>query len=119
MKTLSAVLTSMIIFSTSACGPGTTTGNPQVTLSFEPYSEQSFMKWLLPSAYAATSQLKFCFKRLRFKVDGAATAGDKTKDNDNIDLSLGEVDISPSGTDLTTVEIPANTYRRIEFDLDK
>jgi hypothetical protein len=67
---------------------------------------------IIPSAHAAVSGTKFCFKRLRFKPD-SSTAGS------NIDLTLGQVDIDPSGTSLLTVSIPEGTYRRVEFDLEK
>jgi len=67
---------------------------------------------LISPAYSAVNNVKFCFKRLRFKPD-SVTAGS------NFDLVLGEVDINPAGTNLLTVSVPKGTYSRIEFDLDK
>ncbi len=101
-----------------ACGP-TTTGNPvQVPVAVRMEDRQPFglfqkaIDTIIPSAYAAVSGTKFCFKRLRFKPD-SSTAGS------NIDLTLGQVDINPAGTSLITISIPQGTYRRVEFDLEK
>lgn len=60
----------------------------------------------------SVSSLKMCFKRLRFKQSATGL------EEDNTDLLLGEITISPSGTEITSVEIPNGTYDRIEFDLD-
>jgi hypothetical protein len=92
--------------------PGSTTsGNPLVSLKFANYD---------PSAKARTqnvgaqsvSNLTMCFKRLRLKFDVSGML------EDNIDLTLGELTIDSTGTDLGTVSIPQGTYTRIEFDLD-
>jgi hypothetical protein len=67
---------------------------------------------IIPSAHAAVTGTKFCFKRLRFKPDSSSAGS-------NIDLTLGQIDIDPAGTSLLTISIPQGTYRRIEFDLEK
>lgn len=103
----------------NACSP-TTTGNPvddqQVSLKMEDSQPFAFLDkasdYLIPSARAAVSNTKFCFKRLRIKPDSSSTVGD-------IELSLGQVDIDPAGTSLITVRVAEGTYRRVEFDLDK
>ncbi len=89
-----------------------------VHLSMGGYTTAKFspMNFIIPSAYAAVSDLKFCFKRLRFKRDLPDGQVDST--NDNVDLELGEKVISDLGTDLGTVSVPADTYKRIEFDLE-
>lgn len=89
-----------------------------VNLSFSSYSvaKASPFDFLMPSAYAAVSELKFCFKRLRFKRDLPDGQPDTTEDN--VDLELGEVVISNSGTALGQISVPADTYKRIEFDVE-
>jgi hypothetical protein len=52
-----------------------------------------------------------CFKRLRLEQDSSAS-------EDDTDLPLGWVELSPNGTDLGSFQPPAGTYSRIEFDLD-
>jgi hypothetical protein len=108
-----------LIFTINGCGP-TTTGNPikkqPVSLRMEDTQPFAFMKkasdLLIPSARAAVSNTKFCFKRLRIKADSSSVVSD-------IELSLGQVDIDPTGTSLLTVQVTEGTYRRVEFDLDK
>lgn len=113
-------LLTFLIIATTACSP-TTTGNPAtpkhaVALRMEDERPFAMMKkafdLFIPSAHAAISNAKFCFKRLRFKPD-PFTAGS------NVDLELGLVDINPAGTNLLTVSVPEGVYQRIEFDLDK
>lgn len=102
------------------CGP-TTTGNPvkqsNVSLRMEDQQPFAFMKHLsesfIPSAYAAVSDVKFCFKRMRFKPDSTLPGGQ------NFELTLGEIDITPGGTNLITVSVPHGQYERVEFDLEK
>lgn len=77
-----------------------------------------FLDRLFPKAEAAVSSIKMCFKRLRFKQENESTNSDSTQDEDNIDLTLGLVTLSTSGTDLSSVEIPKAVYKRIEFDLE-
>ena len=75
-----------------------------------------FSDFLIPSAHAAVSDLRLCFKRLRFKK--SITDIDDPLVDENIDLNLGEVSISAAGTTLAVVNIPADTYYRVEFDLE-
>lgn len=88
-----------------------------VSMSLSSYTVAKFnaIDLLFPKAYAAISDLRFCFKRLRFKRD--LPDGVESTD-DNIDIELGETSISASGIDLGTVSVPADTYKRIEFDLE-
>lgn len=91
-------------------------GLKPVNVSMGSYTTASFSNFLMPSAYAAVSDLKLCFKRMRFKT--SITDIDDPLVDENIDLVLGEVSLSSTGTTLATVNVPANTYYRIEFDLD-
>ncbi|MBC7690262.1 MAG: hypothetical protein H7222_00705 [Methylotenera sp.] len=80
---------------------------------------------LFPNAYAAlpgVSKVTLCFKRLRFKaVEGAETnESEKAGSSDNVDFSPGEITLSSTGdTSIGSVKVPAGSYRRIEFDLEK
>lgn len=94
--------------------------NPTVGLNFSTYTAQNwFWKAVLPSAHAAMSNGKLCFKRLRFKKSGETTSATVAQDSSNIDFTPGEVSITTTGTSLGQVSIPAGTYTRIEFDLEK
>lgn len=116
---LSAMLSLITLTTLSACGRE---ANPTITLEVGSLSaSHKVIDFFIPSAYAAASNAKLCFKRLRFKSEdldssnGSSSQGDT---EDNIDLQLGEVEIYP-GAPLGEVTIPAGTYRRIEFDLDR
>lgn len=87
-----------------------------VSLSSYAVAKVGPLDFIFPKAYAAISSVKFCFKRLRFKRLLPHDAPDTSADN--IDLSLGELDIAASGTALTTISVPADTYKRVEFDLE-
>ena len=91
-------------------------GLKPVNVSMGSYTTASFSNFLMPSAYAAVSDLKLCFNRMRFKR--SITDIDDPLVDENIDLVLGEVSLSSAGTTLATVNVPADTYYRIEFDLD-
>jgi hypothetical protein len=89
---------------------GTSTGNP---LSSEPGVALK-MAAFSPTAVPGNNvlSLAMCLKRLRFKAaSGSSDSGD-------IDLQLGDVTLDPSGTLLSSVQIPIGTFDRIEFDLD-
>lgn len=97
---------------------GGSTTKHNVNLSMGSYTTASFspLSLIIPTGYAVVSDLKFCFKRLRFKRDLPDGQVDTTEDN--VDLELGEKIISNSGTLLGSVSVPADTYKRIEFDLE-
>jgi len=102
----------------TGCGPGTSTGNPAAPVQVRMEDRQLFA-WikkgfdaLVPPAHAALSNVRFCFKRLRFKPNSGTAGSD-------FELVLGEVEVNPAGTNLITVSVPPGTYQRIEFDLDK
>lgn len=88
-----------------------------VTISTGNYSVAKLQDFIIPSAHAAVSDLTVCFKRLRFKKDINDDTVAETSE-DNIDLSLGLVSLSSSGSALGTVSVPEGTYTRIEFDLE-
>ena len=110
----------MLLLSLVGCGPGTTTGNPVAPVNVQVRLEdkqpfawiQKTWDLIIPPAHAAISNLKMCFKILKFKPDS-------TTDGANYELKVGQVDINPSGTNLLTVAIPPGTYQQIDFELDK
>jgi len=116
---MKALISFILLISLYGCG-GTTTGNPvatkQVTVTMQDQQPFAWIKkgWdaLIPSAFANVSNVKFCFKRLRFKPDSVTNGS-------NHDLLLGEISIDPNGTNLLTVSVPEGTYGRVEFDLEK
>lgn len=93
-----------------------TGGTHPVDMQISSYTTAGLSNFLIPSAYAAVSDLQLCFKRLRFKQDLSDTLDPLVEDN--IDLNLGLVTLSSAGTDLPVVNVPAGTYYRIEFDLE-
>ena len=92
-----------------ASSQGTSSGNPVVAMKFAAYNSAASSKASEAVDALAVSSVKMCFKRLRFKQ----ASGDS-----NVDLALGEVTLSPSGTQLASVAVPAGTYTRIELDLE-
>lgn len=110
----------LILSTSTACSDDPAgTKTVAIGLQYGSYTTASF-RWydlLMPRAHAAVSDLKFCFKRLRFKRDDLDTS-QPTSDEDNVDFLLGKVSVSSSGTYLGEVTIPSGTYKRIEFDLE-
>ena len=102
------IITSFLFFIATSCSNsnGTSTGNPLVAVQFK-----SFTAFAMGQVSTLNvSNLKMCFKRLRFKpVSGLV---------DNIDLFLDEVTVVSTGTMIIAVNIPPGTYSRVEFDLD-
>lgn len=114
MKTAPLYLLLLLLFS---CAPGgTTTGNPvRVQMEFSSYNNsiaKMISNWFISEAHAALSDLKMCFKRVRFKVEDSSAGND-------IELELGEVVIKQEGTPLGEVEVSNAVYKRVEFDLEK
>jgi hypothetical protein len=87
-----------------------------VSIRMGSYSTAKIMNFIIPNAYAGVSELKVCFKRLRFKTSTDDSLPDL--EEDNIDFNLGEVTLSSSGTLLGSVNVPVGTYYRVEFDLE-
>ncbi len=116
MRIMFLLLLIMTFNSCGGAGGGTTTGNPiQINMQFASYNNtlaKTLFKALIPSAHADLSNLKMCFKRMRFKVADTSFGND-------VELQLGELSINQEGTDLGMVEIYEGTYKRIEFDLEK
>lgn len=112
------LLTLMLIL--WSCG-GTTTGNPvdksNVTIRMQDQQPFALLRniseGIIPSAKAAVSNVKFCFKRLRFKAEVSDSTGKE------IEFNIGEVEIDPNGFNLATVSVANGTYNRVEFDLEK
>ncbi|MBC7741623.1 MAG: hypothetical protein H7061_05475 [Bdellovibrionaceae bacterium] len=85
---------------------GTSTGNPLVTVQFKSFSALSSQS----VDQMSVSNLKMCFKRLRFKpVSGI---------DNNTDLFLDEVNVTTTGMLVAMVGVPVGSYSRVEFDLD-
>ena len=97
------LISSLIIL---ACD-GTSVGNPVVDISFDSYNNALSAKVSPLSVNSVT----MCFKRLRFKMDAL-------DDDENIDVLIGEIAISSSGTELNSIRVPKGTYTRVEFDLE-
>lgn len=102
--------------SDSGSSPTSGTKLQPVSVSLGSYTTASFSSFFIQDAKAAVSDLRFCFKRMRFKKD--ITDIDDPAVDENIDLELGEVSISTAGTSLGVVNVPADTYYRVEFDLE-
>lgn len=104
----------------AACNEGSSPvksqGSYPVSVSLGSYTTAGISKFFISDAHAAVSDLKLCFKRMRFKKN--ITDIDDPLVDDNIDLQLGEVSISTAGTSLGVVNVPADTYYRIEFDME-
>ncbi|WP_413288466.1 hypothetical protein [Bdellovibrio sp. HCB337] len=118
---MSRAIMALIILSLLGCSPGgegTSTGNPLVDVRIDSYNSTAVAQKTEFQTMALMSSLKFCFKRVRFKLDGETTNPDPTQDSDNVDFYLGEVNISSLGTTLKSISIPHGTYKRVEFDLE-
>ncbi len=115
---LAALIALVSCNSGSSSSPVSSAAKYPVSVSMASYTTAGlFMRNLLISdAHAVVSDLRLCFKRMRFKK--SITDIDDPLIDENIDLQLGEVSISGAGTILATVSVPADTYYRIEFDLD-
>jgi hypothetical protein len=125
-KFLQILIFNIVVFINMGCdfgagSGGTTTGNPIVQIKFSAFNQtqaNKISKYLNVEAQSVTSLL-MCFKRLRFKKEDSDLTETPETDKDNIDLDLNEVNISASGTNLTTVSIESGIYTRIEFDLER
>ncbi len=87
-----------------------------VSIQFGTYTASNSLlpEFLVPSAYAALSNAKFCFKRLRFKKADVA----EESAEDNVDFTPGQVTLTSSGTTIGEIKLPTATYQRVEFDLE-
>lgn len=122
---LKASLAAAIFFSVAGCAKTTTTA-PQVNIQMTNSSlAYNWSNLFFPCAYAnlpGVSKVTLCFKRLRFKIaEGAETSEtEKATSSDNVDFNPGEITVSSTGdTTIGSVKVPAGSYRRIEFDLEK
>jgi len=113
-----ALLTMTLLMASCQEGSSPVSGGGKfpVSVSLGSFTTAGISKFFIPEAYAAVSDLKLCFKRMRFKK--SITDIDDPLVDDNIDLALGEVTISTAGTSLGVVNVPADTYYRIEFDME-
>ncbi len=109
------MLVFLIFFVGCSNTDNTTIGNPFVSLKIAPYSAPLAANKLSPFAVAS---LQFCVKRLRFKTELEGTNTNPELDEDNIEINLGLLNINPTGTTVTEVQVPPGIYSRIEFDLE-
>lgn len=109
-----------IMLSTGCAKPAN--DQAQIAVQFGSYTtagkSNNLLRLLLPEAQASVSNLKLCFKRLRFKMADEATSSDPAVDSDNIDFNLGEIDITSGSTALGVITLPKGNYKRVEFDLE-
>jgi hypothetical protein len=104
---------SLAIAALSGCG-GTSTGNPQISIEYGTYTARNWIDVLIPSAYAVTSNIKLCFKRLRFVPDSSGSGGS----SGNQEFYPGEVTLFPTGGSIGTTTVPAGLYKALEFDFE-
>lgn len=106
---------------------GTSTGNPSLHLSFAPYGftaqgitlQKANNRLLAPDQLQNVSVI-FCIGELKFKTEVDALENEDGSDNDevrNIRFNTREIAISPLGTDLDFVEVPAAEFKQVEFKL--
>ena len=110
MKLKFFVLLLLTIHLGCAKSQGTSTGNPFVALNYKSYNAAL--------STLAANQVKFCFKRVRFKQLNETTNTDPSADSDNIDFEIGEKSMLSIGDTLGEVNVPSGQYARVEFDLD-
>src|SRR4051812_9201471 len=82
-------------------GCGHPEAKPTITVSMGSYTAQnSLFDMFITPAYAATSGIKLCFKRVRFKKDD--DANEAAEPDADIDFQPGEISLSSaSGTKLS------------------
>lgn len=108
-----ATLLAMSLIPMSGCSKAE---ESTVNIQFGTYTaSNSFLPdFLVPSAHAALSNAKFCFKRLRFKKADVA----EESAEDNVDFTPGQVTLTSTGTTIGEIKLPTATYVRVEFDLE-
>lgn len=115
------LIASILLFSCKGSDDASPVGakhNVQINLSSYSVTSFSPLDLIFPKAHAAVSNLKFCFKRLRFKLSQSTTTN-HSGSSDNIDITPGYIDISSSGASIVNVPVLAGTYTRVEFDLER
>jgi hypothetical protein len=115
-KRVRTSLTALLALSLIPLGGCSKTEESTVSIQFGTYtaSNSIFPEFLVPSAYAALSNAKFCFKRLRFKKADVA----EESEEDNVDFTPGQVTLTATGTTIGAIKLPTATYQRVEFDLE-
>lgn len=104
---------------------GTSTGNPSLHLSFDSYSISAVNFGKVNAAVTAENldgvSIIFCVSGISFKtIADYEETGDNDADSEiikTISYQPQEVSVSPLGTDLGFVDVPAENYRQIEFSL--
>jgi hypothetical protein len=97
-------------------GCGTRQGNGLVSVELEPLGAVAWHDWLLPRAWASSSEVKLCFDRIRFKRAGGEATSDDGRPTD-FQFRVGEITVNASGTTLGNVALPPGEYRRVELVL--
>lgn len=140
-KCLSLSASILLALHLSGCQTNTDGKTVRIQLQMGQYTTAQYrgLLWKLLEArpaHASVDSLKMCFKRLRLKIADGTSSGALSGDSDdspetehgpelnsglvedNVDFNIGEVTVSSAGASLGTIEIPANKYSRIEFDLE-
>jgi hypothetical protein len=94
MKTL---ISSLLLMSLIGCqvqndSSSSSNGTHTVTLKLGAYQTAGLMDYLIPSAYANVSELKACFKRLRFKKTTSDSPSSSLDDSSSSDDSISSND---------------------------
>ena len=118
-SSIAPLLATISMVALTGCAKGQ---NVTVKFADTPLASKA-LDFLIPSAYAAASDIQLCIKRLRFKTedDGADDNGlssDLDLEEDNVDFSPGRITLTP-GAEIGQFELPAGIYKRIEIDLEE
>jgi hypothetical protein len=113
---LAPVLATISMVALSGCAGGR---NVTVKIADTPLASKA-LDFLIPSAYAAASNIELCIKRLRFKAEDNddELSSELDLDDDNVDFSPGLVTVTP-GAEIGQFELPAGIYERIEIDVEE
>ena len=122
MKNIALLLVLCILVTSCGSSSDGQTNYP-VSLNLSGYTVSSSLPFplnkIIGEAYAAVSEMRVCFKRLRFKKDIPQDQQESELVEDNIDIDLGEVILDSSGGSLANIIVPADRYIRIEVDLER
>ncbi len=116
LSRIAPLLATISMVALTGCAKGQ---NVTVKFADTPLASKA-LDFLIPSAYAAASEIQLCIKRLRFKAEDNddELSSDLDLEEDNVDFSPGLVTLTP-GAEIGQFELPAGIYKRIEIDLEE
>lgn len=85
-------------------------------MSVSAYSSRQFVRAVAATSTVTVSQIKLCFKQVRFKT--VADSNSHVGDSGNIGFETGEITLNPDGGTLGSLTAARADYYRIELDLD-